>query len=77
MIKKLESKTSEPFYYIALVLKGSERQYLNLLKYIDNRNGSEVIYQCKSLTYLRVSRDDSAKFNVADTETLVNASLEE
>jgi hypothetical protein len=61
MLKKKESDPSEPFFYIALVLKGSEKQYLNLLKYIQNRNGAQVIYQCKSLTYLRVARDEGSK----------------
>jgi hypothetical protein len=58
-MKKKEDRTdsAEPYVYIALVLKGTEKQYLNLLKYVNNRNGSQVIYQCKSLTYLRVTRD--------------------
>lgn len=60
-MKKKESDPSEPYFYIALVLKGSEKQYLYLLKYIQNRNGAQVIYQCKSLTYLRVTRDEGTK----------------
>jgi hypothetical protein len=71
MLKKKESNPSEPFFYIALVLKGSEKQYLNLLKYIQNRNGAQVIYQCKSLTYLRVTRDEGTR--TAPTEFLVES----
>lgn len=76
MIKK-ESSISEPYYYIALVLKGNEKQYLNLLKYVDNRNGAQVIYQCKSLTYLRVNRDDGVKFRTANHESINDATPEE
>jgi hypothetical protein len=57
---KPKSSSAEPFFYVGLVLKGTEKQYVNLLKYVNSRNGSQIIYQCKSLTYLRVSRDDSA-----------------
>jgi len=53
--------SAEPLFYVGLVLKGTEDQYVNLLKYINKRNGSQIIYQCKSLTYLRVSREDSTK----------------
>ena len=72
-MKKKESKLSEPYYYIALVLKDSEKQYLNLLKYIDGHNGAQVIYQCKSLTYLRVTRDDGVKFKVAEPDPVLAA----
>jgi hypothetical protein len=57
MKKETKSDSSEPYVYIGLVLKGTEKQYLNLLKYINSRNGSNVIYQCKSLTYLKIVRD--------------------
>jgi hypothetical protein len=67
-MKKNESSLSEPYYYIALVMKGNEKQYLNLLKYVDKRNGAQVIYQCKSLTYMRVTRDDGVKFKIAEAE---------
>ena len=59
--KETRSDSAEPYVYIALVLKGTEKQYLNLLKYVNNRNGSQVIYQCKSLTYLRVTRDGETR----------------
>ncbi len=62
---KTKSESAEPYFYIALVLKGTEKQYLNLLKYVNNRNGSQVIYQCKSLMYLRVTRDGNPKFTTA------------
>jgi hypothetical protein len=61
MRKNLESDPVEPLFYVALVLKGTEDQYLKMLKYIQNRNGAQVVYQCKSLTYLRVSRDDGVR----------------
>ena len=57
MKKETKSDSSEPYVYIGLVLKGTEKQYLNLLKYINSRNGSNVIYQCKSLTYLKIVRN--------------------
>jgi hypothetical protein len=56
-----KSDSAEPYFYMGIVLKGTEKQYLNLLKYINGRNGSKIIYQCKSLTYLRVTRDDRVK----------------
>jgi hypothetical protein len=67
---KSESKgsSSEPLFYVGLVLKGTEDQYVNLLKYINKRNGSHIIYQCKSLTYLRVSREDSTKLKAVLAE---------
>jgi hypothetical protein len=70
-VKKEEPSSAEPHFYVALVIKGTEKQYLNLLKYVNNRNGSKVIYQCKSLTYLHVSRDDGIKFKAATPEILV------
>lgn len=69
-----KSKSAEPYVYIALVLKGTEKQYLNLLKYVNNRNGSQVIYQCKSLTYLRVTRDGGSR--VKAVEVLPSVELE-
>ena len=68
MKKKESLNSTEPFCYIGLVLKGTEKQYLNLLKYVNNRNQAQIIYQCKSLTYLRVSRDDGVKFSTAIPE---------
>ena len=65
-MKKKETNLSEPYYYIALVLKGSEKQYLDMLKYVDSRNGAKIVYQCKSLTYLRVTRDDGVKIKAAE-----------
>jgi hypothetical protein len=67
-MKKEKSDSVEPYFYIALVLKGTEQQYLNLLKYIQNRNGAQVIYQCKSLTYLHVTRDDNGKCKAVPQE---------
>jgi hypothetical protein len=58
---KPKTNSAEPYFYIGLVLKGTEKEYVNLLKYINNRNGSQIIYQCKSLTYLRISREDAPK----------------
>jgi len=72
-MKKKESNPAEPYFYIALVLKGTEKQYLNLLKYIQNRNGAQVIYQCKSLTYLRVAREDGTPTKAVPLEFSVEA----
>lgn len=72
-MKKVPTSQTEPYYYIALVLKGTEKQYLNLLKYVENRNGSKVIYQCKSLTYLRVSREDENKLKTATLDLELEA----
>lgn len=72
-MKKKDSNLTEPYYYIALVLKGSEKQYLNLLKYVVSHNGAQVIYQCKSLTYLHVTRDDGVKFKVAEPDPVLAA----
>lgn len=70
--KKIDA--SEPYFYIALVLKGTEKQYLRLLKYI-KRNGASVIYQCKSLTYLRVVKDGDVKLHVLPGNAEVAAEL--
>jgi len=67
-MKKTAPNPTDPLYYVAFVLKGTEPQYLNLLKYINKRNGAQVIYQCKSLTYLRVTREDAVKAKTAATE---------
>lgn len=63
--KNHQAKTSsaEPFFYFALVLSGSEEQNVDLLKYMNYKNGSPVIYQTKSLTY-QVSREDCTKLRV-------------
>jgi hypothetical protein len=70
-MNKKQEDSSEPFFYIALVVKGTEEQYLKLLNYVNKHNGAKVIYQCKSLTYLHVARDDAVKFNVATSGVLV------
>jgi hypothetical protein len=67
-LKRIESGSAEPFFYVGLVLRGTERQYVNLLKYINARNGSRVIYQSKSLTYLRIAREDSVKVQAVVVE---------
>lgn len=46
---------------MALVLKGTEEQHLNLLKYVNNSSGAQIIYQRKSLTYLRVAEENQAR----------------
>lgn len=73
-MKKNEFGSSEPLFYIALVVKGTEKQYLSLLKYLGSRNGSKVIYQCKSLTYLRVSRDDGVRCQTVAPDVLLETS---
>jgi hypothetical protein len=74
-MKKEESNSVEPYFYIALVLKGSEKQYLNLLRYVSNRNGAQVIYQCKSLTYLHVTRDDGVKLKAVSSELALESEV--
>jgi len=69
--KENKSNSVEPYFYIALVLKGTEKQYLNLLKYVDKRNGAQVIYQCKSLTYLKVNREDHVKLQMVNDEASI------
>jgi len=72
-MNKAQTDSSEPYFYIALVLKGTEKQYLNLLKYVNGRNGARVIYQCKSLTYLHVSHHDDFRSKASALGFLVNA----
>jgi hypothetical protein len=72
--KKAKSNSAEPYYYVGIVLKGTEKQYVNLLKYINGRNGSQIIYQSKSLTYLRISRDDpKLRAVIADPDELAQS----
>ncbi len=68
--RSFNTNSTEPYFYMAFVLKGSEKQYLNLLKYVNNRNGAQIIYQCKSLTYLRVSREDHSQIRSIAPETV-------
>jgi hypothetical protein len=58
----------EPHFYVALVMRGTEAQYLDALSYIQSRNGAQVVYQCKSLAYLRVVRDDVIRIESAMPE---------
>jgi hypothetical protein len=58
-MNKKQQDECEPYYFVGLVVRGTEKQYASLLKYLGSRNGAQVIYQCKSLTYLRVTRDDT------------------
>lgn len=70
MKKKAEKvHPGEPLFYIALVLKGTEQQYLKLLKYIERRNHAQIIYQCKSLTYLYITKENPQMFKVAPSGT--------
>jgi hypothetical protein len=70
--KNQQTDSSEPYYYVGIVLKGTEKQYVNLLKYVNSKNGSQIIYQSKSLTYLRITRDDPIKLKaiIADPDEL-------
>jgi hypothetical protein len=63
---KTQNNQIEQYYYIALVLKGSEKQYLSLLNLLNNPEEPKILYQKKSLTYLRVvenceKREDAIK----------------
>jgi hypothetical protein len=73
--KQSKTNSAEPYYYVGIVLKGTEKQYVNLLKYINGRNGSQIIYQSKSLTYLRITREDPAKLRaiIADPDELAQS----
>jgi hypothetical protein len=75
--KKQKIDSSEPYYYIGIVLKGTENQYVNLLKYIKGRNGSQIIYQNKSLTYLRITREDPVKLRaiIAGSDELAKSEV--
>jgi hypothetical protein len=69
-MNKKQADSSEPLFYIALVLKGNEEQYLDLLKHVNTKNGAKVIYQCKSLTYLHVEHDNGVKIKAAAPQLL-------
>ncbi|MCS7115094.1 MAG: hypothetical protein RMJ15_01975 [Nitrososphaerota archaeon] len=58
---------TKPLYYIALVLKGTEQQYLDLLSYIEKRNRAQIIYQCKSLTYLYITQENPQTLKMASS----------
>lgn len=70
-MKKRDVDSSKPLFFVGLVLKSSERQYLDLLRYLSNRNGTSVIYQCKSLTYLHIVRGDGVKLQAAPVDVSV------
>ncbi len=70
--KQPKPTSAEPYFYIALVIKGTEKQYLNLLKHVNDKNGAQVIYQCKSLTYLRVYKDEGVNIKY-DAPIALNA----
>ena len=72
-MEKEESISAEPQFYVALVVRGTEKQYLNLLKYVNGRNGSKIIYQCKSVKYLHVSRDDGVKLIAKASDLVLDA----
>ena len=75
-MKKTERLDSaEPLFYVALVLKGTEKEYLSLLDYLKERSQIEIIYQCKSLTYLFISKVDPRKCMDESPEFLVKTNL--
>jgi hypothetical protein len=71
--KKQKHNSSEPLFYVALVLRSTEDQYLDLIRYIDRDNGAKLIYQCKSIAYLRVVRDDGVKCQITAPELMAEA----
>ncbi len=73
---KQTQNSAEPYFYIALVIKGTEQQYLNLLKYVNNKNGAQVIYQCKSLTYLRVNKDDCTNIKAVTNDAPIQLQVQ-
>jgi hypothetical protein len=71
--KSTQTNSAEPHFYVGLIIKGTEKQYLDLLNYVNNKNGAQVIYQCKSLTYLRVSKDECVNIKLAADPLQVEA----
>jgi len=43
-MKKNQTNVSEPYFFIALVLNGSEKHYLDLLNYMNTCNGGQIVY---------------------------------
>jgi hypothetical protein len=72
-MNKNQTNANEPYFFIALVIKGTEKHYLDLLNYMKTCNGSKIVYQCKSLTYLHVTRDDGVKVEVETPELMVES----
>jgi len=64
----------EPFFYMAFVLKGTAKQYLDLLRYAKTKNGAKIIYQNRSLTYLYITNKDPKKNEPASTESVTELS---
>ena len=73
MGKSKDFGSAEPHFYVALVMRGTEAQYLDALSYIQSHNGAQMIYQCKSLAYLRVVRDDVVRIEAAVPELVAEA----
>lgn len=57
-MKTEKANQIETYYYIALVLRGSEKQYLDLMGHLSNQDSAKIVYQRKALTYLRIVSDD-------------------
>jgi hypothetical protein len=78
MTKRVEKLNScEPIFYMAFVLNGTEQQYVDLLRYVKEQNGAQLIYQCKSLTYLYVSREQPGKGRMAFSQMHAETVAEE
>jgi hypothetical protein len=67
--KQKQSDSSETDFYVALILRGTEKQYENLLKYINGRNGAKVFYRCKPLSGLQVSPDKKVTFEFSENSS--------
>jgi len=65
---KKDIDSDEPLFYMAFVVRGTGQQYLNLLEYIKKQNGGKIIYQCRSLTYLYISKTDPKKWQSVPPE---------
>jgi hypothetical protein len=70
---KKNEPVPEPCFYIALVLKGNETQYMKLLEFINNEDVGQVIYQCKSQTYLAISREDNVDVQADFPQTILHS----
>ena len=68
--KKTDSTESQ--FYTALIMRGTEKQYKNLLKYIHSHNGAKVFYKCKRLVSVNVTPDNSVTFATSEPDLIVS-----
>ena len=71
---KKKPTSPEKSFYIGLVLKGTLKQYAELLKYVKGKNGAKLVYQCDSSDYLFVARGDKIKVGIPTPESIAASS---